>query len=209
MILIMRNSQTDRLANVRFIGPVLGRYALESRRFRTRDLPAFMCRLQSISLKMLVAAAPVSGSIGETVNAHFQPFGTVHGHISRHFDGGFCADLDLDQDRCENLASRIDWYKKRVFAGVPDRRMHKRFMPRDPRSTLLLPNGACVPCLLIDVSGAGAAVSASINPKIGAPLAVGQLVGRVVRHLETGFAVRFVTEQRPSLVEQLLRHDAQ
>lgn len=204
----MHNSQNDGLADVRFIGPVSGHYTLESRRLRSKYLPAFVCRLQSISLKMLVAAAPVPGSIGETVNAHFQPFGTVHGHLSRHFDGGFCVDLDLDPDSRQKLASRIDWYNKRIFGGVPDRRTHKRFMPRDPRSILLLANGSRVPCLLIDVSGVGAAVSANIRPRIGAPLAVGQLVGRVVRHLDAGFAVQFVNEQRPGLVEQMLRRDA-
>jgi hypothetical protein len=49
------------------------------------------------------------------------------------------------------------------------------------------------------MSVSGAAVSAPVQPEIGTPLAVGACVGRVVRLLPDGFAVKFV--------EPLKRHD--
>ncbi len=197
----MAAPQNGKLADIRFIGAVMGRYALESRRARGKGVQVFACRLQSISPQMIVASAPVSGSIDESVTTHFQPFGTLRGKIARHIDGGFCVDIEAGPDEREKLATRIDWYKKRTFAGLGDKRQHRRFMPRDPRSVLLLPDGMLLPCLVIDISASGAAVSADIDPAIGSALAVGRVVSRVVRHLEVGFAVQFVEEQNADEVE--------
>lgn len=200
----MSTPQNGKIADVRFIGAVMGRYALESRRARGRGVQVFACRLQSISPHMIVASAPVTGSIEEKITAHFQPFGTLRGQISRHIDGGFCIDIDSGTEERERLAGKIDWYKKRTFAGLSDKRQHKRFMPRDPRSVLLLPDGKLLPCLVIDISASGAAVSADVDPAIGSALAIGKVVARVVRQLEVGFAVQFVEEQDPDRIEETL-----
>jgi hypothetical protein len=67
-------------------------------------------------------------------------------------------------------------------------------------------DGSTVDCTLIDVSATGVAVSTPLKPDIGLPLAVGQLVGKVVRHLdEGGFAVQFLSVQDESIVEKLLQ----
>ena len=200
----MPGPQSGRIADVRFIGPVVGRYALESRRARGRGVQVFACRLQSISATSVVASAPVTGSIEENVTTHFQPFGTLRGKIARHIDGGFCIDIDATSEERERLATRIDWYKKRTFAGLTDKRQHKRFMPRDPRSVLLLADGKLLPCLIIDISASGAAVSADVDPAVGSALAVGRVVARVVRLLEVGFAVQFVEEQASDEIEDML-----
>lgn len=190
--------------DVRFIGPVMGRYTLESR-IRASGVQIFACRLQSISTQMMVASAPVTGSVGELLTAHFVPFGTIHGRVVRHIEGGFCVEFDLDMDEREKLAAKINWYKKRTFAGVTDKREHKRFMPREPRSAVVLPDGTVLPCLVIDMSASGAAVSADVDPPIGAPLAIGKAVARVVRKLDVGFAVQFVEELDAETVEEVLR----
>jgi hypothetical protein len=46
-------------------------------------------------------------------------------------------------------------------------------------------------------------VTADIRPTIGRTLAVRRIVGRVVRHLEAGFALRFVQLQDQQTVESL------
>ena len=193
-----------RAANIRFIGPVMGRYALESRMV----LPGpqiFACRLQSISPHQVVAAAPVPGAIGERITVNFEPFGTIRGVVGRHIDDGFVMDIDCDEDERWKLAGKIDWFKKRTFAGVGDKRQHRRFMPREPRSAIVLSSGDVLPCLVVDVSASGAAVSADHAPEIGEPLAVGRVVARVVRMLEVGFAVQFLNLQEQEVVEELLR----
>ena len=191
-------------ADVRFIGPVMGRYTLESR-VRPSGVQIFAVRLQSISPAMLVASAPVPGRIGETVTAHFVPFGNVKGRVARHIDGGFVIDIEGDHERRRKLAARIEWYKKRVFAGVTDKREHKRFMPREPKSAVVLSDGSVLPCLVIDLSSSGAAVSVDYRPEIGEPLAVGKAVSRVVRRLEVGFAVQFLYPIDREEVEETVR----
>lgn len=191
-------------ADVRFIGPVMGRYTLESRS-RLSGVQIFAVRLQSISPLTMVASAPVTGSIGEHVTAHYVPFGNVRGKVARHIDGGFVVDIDADDEQRRKLAARIEWYKKKTFSGVTDKREHKRFMPREPKSAVVLVDGTVLPCLVIDVSSSGAAISVDHQPVLGEPLAVGKAVARVVRKLDVGFAVQFVTPIDRETVEEVLR----
>lgn len=194
----------ERGADVRFIGPVMGRYTLESR-VRLSGVQIFAVRLQSISPTTLVASAPVVGRVGETVTAHFVPFGNIRGQVARHIDGGFVIDIEGDRERRKKLAKRIEWYKKRLFAGVTDKREHKRFLPREPKSAVVLGDGTVLPCLVIDLSPSGAAVSVDCSPEIGEPLAIGKAVCRVVRQMEVGFAVQFVTPIERDEVEETVR----
>jgi hypothetical protein len=182
----------------------MGRYALASR-MRLAGVQIFACRLQSISVSRVVAAAPVPGSPGEKITVNFEPFGTLRGVVERHIDDGFVMEIDADDEDRQKLANKIEWYKKRTFAGLTDKRQHRRFMPREPRSAVVLGNGDVLPCLVIDISASGAAVSADLDPQLGEPLAIGRVVGRVVRKLEVGFAVQFVAEQEPEVVEEMLR----
>jgi hypothetical protein len=191
-------------ADVRFIGPVMGRYTLESR-VRRSGVQIFAARLQSISPVMMVASAPVTGQVGEAITAHFVPFGNIRGTIARHIDGGFVVDIEGDHDRHRKLAARIEWYRKRVYSGVTDKREHKRFMPREPKSAVVLHDGTVLPCLVIDLSSSGAAISVDHRPEIGEPLAVGKAVCRVVRRLEVGFAVQFLNPVEREEVEETLR----
>ena len=78
-------------------------------------------------------------------------------------------------------------------------------MPREPRSAIVMATGTVLPCLVIDISASGAAVSADIDPPLGEPLAIGKVVGRVVRKLEVGFAVQFASPQDQQDVEEMLR----
>lgn len=191
-------------ADVRFIGPVMGRYTLESR-VKLTGVQIFAARLQSISPTLMAASCPVPGNLGEAITAHFVPFGNIRGRVSRHIDGGFVIDIEGDDERRKKLAARIEWYKKRVYAGVTDKREHKRFMPREPKSALVLHDGSVLPCLVIDLSSSGAALSADHEPQIGEALAVGRAVARVVRKLDVGFAVQFVTPIERDFVEETVR----
>lgn len=197
---VLGTSHTD----VRFIGPVMGRYTLASRA-RLPEPQVFALRLQSISPIMMVASGPVNGHIGEAITAHYQPFGHVRGTIVRHIEGGFVVDIDDDPRYQTRLAARIRWYKKRTFDGLPEKRSHVRFMPREPKSAVVLHDGTVLPCLVIDLSCSGAAVSADHVPVTGEALAIGKLVCRVVRTLDVGFAVRFVEGVDRDDVEEAIR----
>jgi hypothetical protein len=196
-------SRGVRTGDARFVGPVMGRYALDSR-MRSSGVQIFACRLQSISTTQIVASGPVLGEVEEGITVNFEPFGTLRGQIRRHIDDGFSVDIDVRDDERGRLASKINWYKKRTFAGLSDKRKHRRFMPREARSTVVLASGEVLPCLIINMSASGVAVSADVDPPLGEPLAIGRAVGRVVRHLEVGFAVRFVEALEHETMEETL-----
>ena len=191
--------------DVRFIGAVAGRYTLPERRSgENGKASVYACRLCSISTRTAVVVGPVIGREGEVVMAHFDEFGILRGTINRKLPSGFVLDLSLkDADR-NKLGGKIIWQKKRVHDQVPDKREHKRILPRDPRTLLTLADGTQMPCFVIDISQSGMAVSADTWPSVGTPMAIGKLVGRVVRHLDVGFALQFIQLQELNQLESLM-----
>lgn len=190
--------------DVRFIGAAGGRYVLPERRTGAEKLPVYACRLCSISTRLAVVIGPVVGRINELVTANFDSFGMLRGRINRRLPSGFVMDLVLTDAERDKLGAKIVWQRKHVYEQVPDKREHKRILPRDPRTTITLADGTCIPCFVIDISQSGVAVSASIWPEIGTPMAVGKLVGRVVRYLDVGFALQFVQLQAFEDLETLM-----
>jgi hypothetical protein len=191
--------------DVRFIGALTGCYALSERHAEGEDgIPVFACRLCSISSSQAVLMAPVSAEEGETVAMHFSDFGILRARVARELSTGFVANLALDEAGRDKLASKIRWKRSNVQAHVPDKREFPRFMPRIPRTIMTMADGRLFPCFVIDISRSGAAVSAPILPGKGTPIAIGGLVGRVVRRLDVGFAMEFITVQDAEDLERKL-----
>jgi hypothetical protein len=185
------------------VGALTGRYVLGNRASML-GINMFACRLRSVSPTFFVAAAPIVGKIGDRVTASFAPFGTLHGHITRHAIDGFGVDVDATPAERAGLAARIEAFRGRVWTGVADKRAERRFMPSDPRSVIVYGEGTVTPCLIVDYSPAGAAVSADFAPFIGQELTIGQIGGHVVRLFDVGFAVHFDSLQSGDDVEELL-----
>ncbi len=57
--------------------------------------------------------------------------------------------------------------------------------------TLVLEDGSQEQCAIVDLSVSGVAVVSLHRPPLGSAVQVGKAPGRVVRHLESGFAVEF------------------
>ena len=54
------------------------------------------------------------------------------------------------------------------------------------------------------MSQSGAGVATDQRPPIGALVTLGKVQGRVVRHLEDGFAIEFTRLQHPDFVEDAI-----
>jgi len=200
---------TDDLAavpysNVRIVVSVAGRYTLTKRYDSRGKLRKFSCRIVGISPDELVLAVPVGGFLGERVITNCEEFGQLEGTIKRVADGGFVLGIIASDIERAKLTAKINWYDQSQNRNVPDGRKHKRIVPKNPHSTLLLADGSSVRCFVVDYSVSGAAVSAELEPKIGTPLAVGKVVGQVVRNLSAGFAVKFIEPQDPGRLERLI-----
>lgn len=194
----------ERRREPRIIVSIAARYALTTRRDTRGNRREFSCRIVDISPSAMTLLVPVNGTVGERVIVHCDEFGKLEGTILRTLDRGFVVKMVATNEERNKFATKIDWYEKNKNHELPDSREHKRILPKDPRSVLVLADGTQLECFVIDMSISGVAVSADIKPAIGMPLAVGKVVGRVIRHLPEGFAVQFVQLQEFDCLEQRL-----
>jgi hypothetical protein len=105
----------------------------------------------------------------------------------------------------EKLSTKLTWLEGRLQdPAIRDARKSARIIPASPHSTLTLADGTIHGCFVIDMSVSGVAVSAQLQPEIGTPLAVGSCIGRVVRLLPDGFAVKFVEMQNRHYLDRLI-----
>lgn len=198
-------SQRSADTSARYIGDLLGCYTLSSREEGDDGrVKVFACRARSISAQRVVLNAPISGKVGERLAMRFDGLGILKATVARIVPDGFIADIDTTDVDVAALSSRIDWLKQKQLKALTDQREFKRWTPRQSKSTLVLAGNRKLDCLIIDVSVSGVAVSADVVVELGTPLAVGAILGRVVRKLEAGFAVQFVQTQDAELVESLL-----
>lgn len=169
----------------------------------------FACRTISVSPFQMTLAVAVGGKVGDRITSCFPELCNMDGSITDAFAGGLVFEPDLTNIERERVANKLIWLeKKRRDPAVRDARRHERFIPVNPHSILTLAEGSTRSCFVIDMSVTGVAVSAAVQPPIGAALAVGACVGRVVRLLPEGFAIQFAgTQRRHDLNRLLLRGD--
>ena len=190
----------------RIIVSVSARYTLTNRFDSSGKRREFSCRIVGISPHEMVLSVPVRGTLGERVITNSVEFGKLEGTIGKLFDGGFTLKILTSNAERAKLAAKIDWHEQAKNRNVADSRAHKRIVPKNPLSTLILADGSYMGCFVIDMSVSGVSVSADLDPEVGTPLAVGKVVGQVVRRLPAGFAVQFSEPQDPDYVEQLIIH---
>ena len=179
---------------------VIGNYVLPNWYDPQGRLRTFACRTTRVSPFRMMVDVPVVGKVGDRLSAYFQDFGKFDASISATQTGLFLIELEMTRPRREKFASKLTWLeKKQKEPGLADLRRDARIIPTNPHSTLTLADGTTQACLVIDMSPSGVAVSAQFQPQIGTPLAVGACIGRVIRLLPDGFAVKFV--------EPLNRHE--
>ena len=179
---------------------VTGNYTLPNWYDPQGKLRTFACRTTRVSPFRMMVDVPVVGKVGDRLTTYFRDFGNFDASISETQTGSFLLELDMDRPMREKFANKLTWLeKKQKEPSLPDLRKDARIIPSNPHSTLTLADGTTQECFVIDMSQSGVAVSAPLQPQIGTPLAVGACIGRVIRLLPDGFAVKFV--------EPLNRHD--
>ncbi len=175
---------------------LLGRYMLADRR-------EFPCQVIDMSPGGMALVAPVVGNPGERVIAYVDHLGRLEGKISRLIENGFAMSISATLRKRDKLAAQLTWLANRQILNLPEDRRHGRFLPRNPMARLILPSGVNVACRVIDLSQSGAAISIApdLRPVVGAMVMIGKTQGRVVRHIEDGFAIEFTRLQHPDFVE--------
>lgn len=176
---------------------LLGRYMLTDRQ-------EYPCQVIDMSPGGMALVAPVVGQPGERVIAYVDHLGRLEGKVARLIDNGFAMTISATVRKRDKLAAQLTWLANRQMLNLAEDRRHGRFVPRNQSARLILPNGHNVGVRVIDLSQSGAAIAMSpeLRPAIGLMVTVGKAHGRVVRHIEDGFAIEFTRLQHPDFVEE-------
>ena len=174
---------------------LLGRYMLADRR-------EFPCQVTDMSPGGMALIAPYAGQLGERVIAYVDHVGRLEGKVARHFQNGFAMTIATTPRKRDKLAAQLTWLANRHILNLPEDRRHGRITPANPAARLILPNGINIAVRVIDISQSGAAIATDQRPEIGTLVTIGKTAGRVVRHIEDGFAVEFVRLQHSDFLEE-------
>jgi hypothetical protein len=142
--------------------------------------------------------------VGDRVIANIDQLGKIEGPITRLIRGGFMINISGGALTRDELSAKIEWLEGFKNHDTPNKRASERIIPANPHSRLTYADGSIENCLVLNFSVSGAAISADTPPDIRTVLAVGSVVGRVIRHFDGGFAVRFVEQQDRDTVEAML-----
>ncbi len=175
---------------------LLGRFMLTDRR-------EYPCQVTDMSPGGMAVISPVQGNPGERVIAYVDHLGRLEGVVARNFNNGFAMTIGATARKRDKLAAQLTWLANRHILNLPEDRRHGRFVPRNPVARLVLPNGHNVTCRVIDLSQSGAAIGIAqdLRPEVGVMVTIGKTQGRVVRHIEGGFAVEFTRLQHTDFIE--------
>jgi len=173
---------------------LLGRYMLSDRR-------EFPCQVINMSPGGMAMMVPVGAQPGERIIAYVDHLGRLEGHVARQFQNGFAMTIAATERKRDKLAAQLTWLANRHLLDSPEDRRHGRLAPKNPTGRLIMPNGVNIACRIIDVSQSGAGIATEQRPPIGALVTLGKVQGRVVRHLENGFAIEFTRLQHPDFLE--------
>ena len=193
----IRSRAQERRRHQRVRVNLLGRYMLEDRR-------EFPCQVVNMSPGGMAMIAPVRGREGERIVAYIDHVGRVEGTIARLFENGFGMRLAATERKRDKLAAQLTWLANREILNLAEDRRHGRIVPKRPAATVVMPNGVNLTCRIIDASESGAAIASTERPALGLLVGIGKLQGRVVRHLDDGFAVEFTRLQHTDFLEENL-----
>jgi hypothetical protein len=174
---------------------LLGRYMLADRR-------EYPCQVVNMSPGGMALIAPVTGNVGERVIAYVDHLGRLEGKIARQLQNGFAMTISATPRKRDKLAAQLTWLANRSILNLPEDRRHGRFVPRVAGARLIMPNGTNIGVRIIDISLSGAGIATDNRPEVGSLVTLGKISGRVVRHLEEGFAMEFTRLQHPDSVEE-------
>ena len=174
-----------------------GRYMLQNRQ-------EYPCQTLNMSPGGAALMAEVLPQVGELVVAYIDHVGRLEGMIARIYPSGFSMSISASQRKRDKLAAQLTWLANRNILDLPEDRRHQRVAARDQTTTVRTEAGGEEKCRIADLSVSGVAVITDNRPPIGSSVRVGKAPGRVVRHLESGFAVEFTRIQNADILKDTI-----
>jgi hypothetical protein len=162
-------------------------------RFMLPDMSEHACQVLDLTDQGATFMTSDIPSVGLSIVAYLEDLGRVEVISGEPVAGGFKITYAATGTRLEKLQQRIQYLVERA-SGAPDQRRHPRFEPKDKHSSITLPDGRTYTCEVLDISVSGAGIRSDVMPAMGTYLMVGKMKGRVVRYLDSGFAIEFVKQ---------------
>ncbi len=191
--------------DARIIVNIAGHFSITKRRTGGGARPVFACRVVNVSNREIALISPVGVEVGGRITAEIDHLGTIEGTVVRAIERGFVMGITANDEERAKLDDKIAWLERYKNLEAAEQRTDPRYAPARRRTKLLFADGTTMKCTIIDVSASGAAISAETVPQIGTVLAIGTIVGRVVRHFQGGFGVKFIERQSHDQLEESIR----
>ena len=135
--------------------------------------------------------------IDQQVICYFDDVGRVVANVVRVSEDGFAVRFHTSPHKRDKLADRLTWLLNRDALGLDEDRRTERYRASG-EAILTLSGGRMLQCTVTDISLTGAAFEAAGKPPfVGERVAVGNLVGEVVRVSGDKFAVRYIHGPQP------------
>lgn len=164
-------------------------------RFMLPDMSEHPCTVTDLSIAGATFKAEQTPPAGLPIVAYLEELGRVEALTGEATsDGAFRISFSVKGARLEKLESRIKWLGQKHVGGEAEGRRHARFEPRDSKSQFTLPDGRVYNCEVLDISVSGAGVRVEVTPSLGTYVMLGKMRGRVVRHIENGLAIEFISQ---------------
>jgi len=159
-----------------------------SARFMLPDQSEHMATLLNISAGGLALKTEQRPAHGTTVIAYVQDIGRLEGRVVRILSDGFAIAFEAGHHLRDKVVDKLT-VKINPGSLVADR-MYDRVESTE-LAHLILADGREVVCRVLDMSFGGIGLAVDEKPKIGEPVLIGRMHGRVVRHFDRGIGVAF------------------
>ena len=155
------------------------------------NMRGVLCHVTSLSPSSAVIESSVHRAIGDQLWLQIEGFGIVRCEVEGLRDSGFICTNRVSPDARRRLGAWVSLLRRRGGRLLGGHREHMRIRPRDARTVVTFDDGSIMSASLSDVSRSGTAVACDRVATIGETVAIGQVVSRVVRVFDGGFAAAF------------------
>jgi c-di-GMP-binding flagellar brake protein YcgR len=161
-------------------------------RFMLPDRSEHTATLLNISAGGLALKTEQRPAHGTSVIVYVQDIGRLEGPVMRILPDGFAIAYNANDRMRDKVMDKLTCKINPEAYVNPGDRVHARIEASD-MAHLILSDGRELVCRVLDMSFGGIGLAVEERPKIGEPVLIGRMQGRVVRHHDQGIGVAFDT----------------
>lgn len=161
-------------------------------RFIINDETEATAQLSDISKGGLFMVTDAPAKEGDKVVVYPEGLGRLEGHVVRRRANGVAVQFAMSDTYRELLHRRIAAaLEGKPYLRIADRRSCIRTALNIDVAVEVVGTEQSIECRIDNISNSGAAIQSENRPVVGANVRVGTIDGKVLRHTEEGFIVRF------------------